>query len=109
MAARGGFGATAPISSYGRLTGGSIGRTMNVGGRTMDELLTIDEIKARYAPDWVLIGDPETDEAQHLKAGKVLFHSPDRDEVYQKAIDLRLGNFAFRFLGELPEDMAFVL
>jgi hypothetical protein len=75
----------------------------------MDELLTIDQIKARYAPDWVLIGEPETDEVQHLMAGKVLFHSPDRDEVYQKAIDLRLGHFAFRFLGEMSEDMVFVL
>jgi hypothetical protein len=75
----------------------------------MDEMLTIDEIKARYAPDWVLIGDPEVDESQHLKAGKVLFRSPDGDEVYQKAIDLRPGHFAFRFLGEMPEDMAFVL
>ena len=75
----------------------------------MDETLAIDEIKIRYAPDWVLIGEPETDEAQHLKAGKVLFHSPDRDEVYQKAIDLRLGHFAFRFLGEMPKDMAFAL
>jgi hypothetical protein len=85
------------------------GRDDGYGRTKMDEMLTIDEIKARYAPDWVLIGEPETDEAQHLKAGKVLFHSPDREEVYQKAIDLRLGHFAFRFLGEMPEDMAFVL
>jgi hypothetical protein len=75
----------------------------------MDGILTIDEIKARYAPDWVLIGEPQTDEFQRLSAGKVLFHSPDREEVYQKAIELRPGYFAFRFLGELPEDMAFVL
>ena len=75
----------------------------------MDETLTIDEIKSRYAPDWVLIGEPETDEIQHLRAGKVLFHSPNREEVYQKAIDLGLEHFAFRFLGEMPEDMALVL
>jgi hypothetical protein len=35
----------------------------------MDEILTIDEIKACYAPDWVLIGEPETDEALGLRAG----------------------------------------
>jgi hypothetical protein len=29
----------------------------------MDEVLTIEEMKVRYAPEWVLIGDPETDEA----------------------------------------------
>jgi hypothetical protein len=75
----------------------------------MDDFLTIEEITARFAPDWVLIGEPQTDEFQHLRAGKVLFHSPDREAVYQKAIELRPGNFAFRFLGKLPEDMAFVL
>jgi hypothetical protein len=75
----------------------------------MGELLTMDEIKARYAPDWVLIGEPQMDELQRLRAGKVLFHSPDREEVYRKAIDLRPGHFAFRHLGDLPDDMAFVL
>lgn len=71
--------------------------------------MTIDEIRARYAPNWVLIGEPHTDEIQHLLAGKVLFHSPDREEVYRKAAELRPGSFAFRYLGEMPENMAFVL
>jgi hypothetical protein len=75
----------------------------------MDDVLAIDEIKARYAPNWVLIGEPQTDEFQRLRAGKVLFHSLDREEVYQKAIELRPGHFAFRYLGDWPEDMAFVL
>lgn len=47
----------------------------------MSEILTIDEIKARYAPDWVLMGDIETTEDQSLVSGRVLFHGPDRDEV----------------------------
>jgi hypothetical protein len=47
----------------------------------MDEILTIDEIKARYAPDWVLISEPQTDEFHHVHAGRVLFHSLDREEV----------------------------
>lgn len=75
----------------------------------MDEILTMDEIKARYAPDWVLIGEPRTDEFYRVQAGKVLFHSPDRDEVYQKAIELRPSHFACRFLGEPPKDMEFIL
>lgn len=75
----------------------------------MSDLLTMDEIKARYAPDWVLIGEPQTDEFQQLLGGKVLFHSPDRDEVYRKAIELRPGYFAFRYLGEMPKDMVFIL
>jgi hypothetical protein len=75
----------------------------------MNDVLTIDEIRDRYAPEWVLIGEPQTDEFQHLRAGKVLYHSPDREAVYQKAVELQLGNFAFRYLDELPEDMAFIL
>lgn len=75
----------------------------------MDETLTIDEIKTRYAPEWVLIGEPRIDEFQRLRSGKVLFHSLDREDVYRKAIELRPEHFAFRYLGELPEDMAFVL
>jgi len=75
----------------------------------MDEILTIDQIKSRFAPDWVLIGEPQTDEFQQVHAGKVLFHSPDREEVYRRAIELRPGHFAFYYLGEWPADMAFVL
>lgn len=75
----------------------------------MDEILTVDEIEARYAPDWVLIGEPQTDDEQRLLGGKVLHHSPDRDEVYRKARELRLDRIAVRYLGTWPEDMALVL
>ena len=75
----------------------------------MDEVLTIEEITTRYAPDWVLIGEPQTDEFQKLHAGKVILHSPNRDHVYEKALELRPGPFAFRCLGEVPEDLAVVL
>jgi hypothetical protein len=75
----------------------------------MDEVLTAEEIAARFAPDWVLIGEPQTDENLSLQAGKVLFHGPDRDEVYRKAKELRPGRFAVQYLGTWPENMALVL
>ena len=75
----------------------------------MDEVLTIEEIKARYAPDWVLIGEPQTDECQRLLAGKVLFHHADRDEVDRRLLELRPARLASRHLGTLPEDVALVL
>jgi hypothetical protein len=76
---------------------------------TMDEILTIEQIESRFAPDWVLIGEPETDEFQRLKAGRVIFHSLERDVVYQKALEMPPGRNAFRFLGNLPKDMLPVL
>ncbi len=75
----------------------------------MDETLKVDEIEALYPTEWVLIGDPQTDEFQRLLAGTVLFHSPERDEVDRKLLELRPTRFAFRYLGTLPEDTALIL
>ena len=75
----------------------------------MDELLTIEEIEARYAPDWVLIAEPQTDDMQRLLAGKVVFHSPDRAAVWAKVGELNLDRVAVRYLGEYPEPAVFDL
>lgn len=92
------------VSSGGTSAGPGRGESPVEGG-----ILTMDEIRARYAPDWVLIGEPQKDEYYNILAGRVLFHSPDREEVYRKAIELRPGNFAFRFLGQPPEGVEFIL
>ena len=75
----------------------------------MDEILTMDEIEARYAPDWVLIGEPQVNEDLSVRAGRVLFHSPVRDEIYRKATELQLDRIAVRYLGPWPDDVALVL
>jgi hypothetical protein len=75
----------------------------------MDEILTIEQIEARYAPEWVLIGDPNTDESLAIRSGRVLFHSPDRQEVCRKAMDHPPGRYALWFLGTFPDDVALVL
>ncbi len=75
----------------------------------MDEVLTFEEIEARYAPDWVLIGEPQTDEALNLLGGKVLFHSPDQDKVCRKAMEYPPGRYALQFLGTIPDDLVLVL
>jgi hypothetical protein len=75
----------------------------------MSSILTMDEIKAKYAPDWVLIVEPETDDLKQVLAGRVVFHSPDRDAVYDKAIELQPPHCAFRFLGAWPKDTELLL
>jgi hypothetical protein len=74
-----------------------------------NDSLTIEEIEARFPKEWVLIGDPQTDERQHLLAGKVLFHGEDRDEVDRKLLELRPSRFALRYFGTMPENSALVL
>ncbi len=75
----------------------------------MSEILTIEEIEARYAPEWVLIAEPQVDDEQRLLGGRVVYTSTDRDELYRKAMELKLDRIAVRYLGTWPEDMEFVL
>lgn len=75
----------------------------------MDRVLTITEIQSRFDAEWVLIEDPQTDESLEVKSGKVLYHSKDRDEVYQKAVELHPRHFAMLYTGTIPKDTAIVL
>lgn len=75
----------------------------------MDEILTLAEIHSRFHAEWVLVDDPRTGEALDVQAGRVVFHSKDRDEVYRKAIELHPKRFAMLFTGTMPENTAVVL
>lgn len=75
----------------------------------MDTVLTVAEIHNRFTDSWVLVGDPQTNAALEVESGKVLFTSPDRDEVYQKAIELRPAHFAVLYTGQIPAGTEVVL
>jgi len=75
----------------------------------MKEILSFSEIKERFDSEWVLIGDPETDDGFNVKQGVVLWHSKDRDEVYRKAREIHPNHSAILYTGKLPDDVAVVL
>jgi hypothetical protein len=75
----------------------------------MGDILTIAEIHSRFDSEWVLVGDPRTDDSLQVQHGRVLYHSKDRDEVYRKAIELRPPRFAMLYTGTIPKDTAIVL
>ena len=75
----------------------------------MNDVMTIADIEANFDSEWVLVGDPVTDEEFHVLAGRVLAHSRDRDEVDRKLLALRPSRYAAWYTGRLPEDMAVVL
>jgi hypothetical protein len=75
----------------------------------MDDVLTIAQIEAQFESEWVLVEDPETNEALEVQSGKVRCHSKDRDEVYRRAVELRPRRFAMLFTGRMPKDTAVVL
>jgi len=75
----------------------------------MADMLSVAEIQEQFASQGVLLDEPQTSETLEVQAGRVLFHSQDRDEVYRKAIELRPRRFAVLFTGTMPENTAVVL
>ncbi len=51
-------------------------------------ILTIDEIKARYPDEWVLIALPNSDILERPDKGEVLLHSKDYLELCYKASEI---------------------
>jgi hypothetical protein len=72
----------------------------------MSDELTMAEIESRYDGEWVLIGDPVTNDKLEVLSGKVLFHSKDRDEVHRKAVELRPKRSALFYIGTIPAGTA---
>jgi hypothetical protein len=69
-------------------------------------VLTLEEIQSRFTSEWVLIGDPELTESLVIIRGTVLWHSPNRDEVYRGARELRPEHSAILYTGTLPDEAA---
>lgn len=75
----------------------------------MDGVMTAEEMKVQFESEWVLVEDPQTNDALEVLEGKILHHSKDRDEVYRKAVSLQPKRSAIVYTGEIPQNTAIVL
>lgn len=75
----------------------------------MNQQMTIAQIRSQFESEWVLVEDPETNDALDVLSGRVIHHSHDRDEVYRKAVSLRPTRCAVVYTGDIPEGTAVVL
>ena len=75
----------------------------------MDDILTIAQIEGQFASEWVLVEDPQTNDALEVQSGRVRWHSKDREEVYRQVVILRPKRFAILYTGKMPEDTAIIL
>jgi hypothetical protein len=74
-----------------------------------EKTMTMAEMESRFADEWILVENPETNDALEVVRGNVLCHSKDRDEVYRRAVELRLKRSAVLYTGKMPEGTAIVL
>jgi len=75
----------------------------------VDDILTAAQIEEQFDSEWILVEDPQTDNALQVQSGRVRWHSKDRDEVYRKAVELRPKRFALLYTGKMPKDTAVAL
>ena len=71
--------------------------------------MTWAEIEEAFDGEWVLIEDPETTPMLEILRGRLTFHNRDKNLVQNKMKELRPRNSAFLFVGEPPEDVAYIL
>ena len=75
----------------------------------MSEIMTFEQIEQNYNGEWVLIAYSETDEELKVIKGKVIAHSANKEDIYRaldKAVEQPL---AIEYMGQIPEDLAFIL
>ena len=65
----------------------------------------IESIKKTYADEWVLLADYEIDESNEPLLGVVAAHSKDREEIYDKQMEIKKDLFIL-YTGKIPEDLA---
>ena len=67
------------------------------------------DIAEKYKDRWVLLEDIKVDKNFRIKEGKVLLHSSDKNEIYDKIVELKPKRFAIEYTGKVPDDLAVVL
>jgi hypothetical protein len=82
---------------------------MSDDNRKKGGVMTLQDMEAQFDSEWILVGDPQTNESLEVVQGTVLCHSKDRDEVYSAAVKLGLKHIAVLYTGKMSPDEDFVL
>ena len=75
----------------------------------MSPIMTFEEMQQNYDGEWVLIAYSETDENLQVIKGEVLAHSANKEEIYQALESAQDKPLAIEYMGQVPEDIAFIL
>ena len=65
----------------------------------------IAKLKRRYPKEWLLLTHVVTDELTRPVQGKLVAHSKNRDEIYDRLSKMR-GKLGVLYTGEIPRKLA---
>jgi len=67
--------------------------------------MRLTDIQKKYRNQWVLVQFSKLDKDLRVKDGKVLAHSPNKEEIYKALLRTRDKNVSIEYCGELPQDL----
>jgi hypothetical protein len=59
-----------------------------------------EEIRTRYAGEWVVIEYRQLDQQLNVVEGEVIAHSPNKEEIYKHLLQTKGKNIAIEYAGE---------
>ena len=68
---------------------------------------TISALKKRYPNEWLLLTNVTADALTRPIKGKVVAHSKNRDDIYNRLRTVR-GGFAIEYTGNIPRDLVVI-
>ena len=68
--------------------------------------MKMSEIAKEHKDEWVLIEYTKLDKQLNVKEGRVLAHSPRKEDLYAVLPKFKGKNFTIEYTGEFPKDLA---
>ncbi len=69
---------------------------------------TISSLKKRYPKEWLLLTNVTADELTRPVKGKLVAHSKNRDDIYDRLARTRAKSVSVEYTGNVPKDLVVV-
>ena len=68
----------------------------------------IAKLKRRYPKEWLLLTNVVADELTRPVKGKLVAHSKNRDDIYDRLARIRAKSVSIEYTGKVPKDLIVV-
>ena len=72
------------------------------------QVQTLLALKRRYPKEWLLLTNVVADELTRPIKGRLVAHSKNRDDIYDRLARVRAGSVCIEYTGKIPKDLVVV-
>ena len=74
----------------------------------VERVQPISTLKRRYPKEWLLLTHVTADELTRPIKGKLVAHSKNRDDIYDRLAHIRAKSVSVEYTGKVPKDLIVV-